>query len=141
MPNLEDLVEEVLYETEQEAVRDQSMSCPPLCTWMPATSADVARDGNISRCRSLRRCPGRTEVQDIHHGRHWRFRGVSRTTDPDLTTFTKDVRGWICHLQPAPATISAIGLGGCSPRVPIISHDLQLNLATSDKGTIIANLH
>jgi hypothetical protein len=70
---------------------------PPSCSsWVPATTGDVVADQTQSRYRALLGSPVGTQVEEVHNGRNWRFRVVGRATDPDLTTFAKDVRGWIC---------------------------------------------
>jgi peptidoglycan hydrolase-like protein with peptidoglycan-binding domain len=69
-------------------------------TWKLATDADVARDGTQARYQSLLSSPVGTEVQEMHNGRLWKFRVISSTTDPNLTTFAKDVKGWIASLIP-----------------------------------------
>lgn len=87
--------------------------CRPACTWIAATNADVARDRTVARYRSLLARPVGTEVLEMFNGRLWKLRVVSRTTDPGLTTFAKDVRGWIC--RPSRATRLGITQSTCSP--------------------------
>jgi hypothetical protein len=72
---------------------------PGGCKWIPATNADVARDGTIGRYRELLGHQVGTEVQETHNGRLWKLKVISPKTGS--TTFPKDVRGWICPgLQP-----------------------------------------
>jgi hypothetical protein len=80
-------------------VFDEDLFGAAECTWIPATNADVARDGTIGRYRELLAQPVGTEVQETHNGRLWKLQVVSRASGH--TTFAKDVRGWICPaLQP-----------------------------------------
>jgi hypothetical protein len=67
------------------------------CEWIAATDADVARDGTIGRYRALLASPVGRVRREFHNGRLWKLRVVSSATDPGLTTFAKDVRGWICR--------------------------------------------
>jgi peptidoglycan hydrolase-like protein with peptidoglycan-binding domain len=68
---------------------------PATVTWMLATNADVARDGTQARYSALLSRPVGYEETGTYNGRLWKFRVVSKTTDPTLTTFAKDVKGWI----------------------------------------------
>jgi outer membrane protein OmpA-like peptidoglycan-associated protein len=69
------------------------------CQWVSATNADVARDGMVPRYRQLLGRPVGTEVvEKAHTGRLWKLRVISKASG--LTTFAKDVRGWVC---PRPA--------------------------------------
>ena len=45
----------------------------------------------------------------MHNGRLWRFRVISNTTDPTLTTFAKDVKGWIAALIPGARSLDIPG--------------------------------
>jgi hypothetical protein len=69
---------------------------PAACNWIAATQADVAQDQTQPRYAALLSSPVGYETEELHNGRRWRFRVVSSATDPGLTTFPKDVRGWIC---------------------------------------------
>jgi hypothetical protein len=75
-----------------------------------ATNADVARDRTVSRYRALLSRPVGTEVRELHNGRLWKLLVVGRATHPNLTTFVKDVRGWICHMLPT-STARRAGYG------------------------------
>jgi murein L,D-transpeptidase YcbB/YkuD len=79
-------------------------------SWRLASNADVARDGVQSRYQSLMSSPIGTQIQEMHNGRAWQFRVISKTTDPGLTTYARDVKGWIGtpygQLAPAPAPTS-----------------------------------
>src|SRR5215510_6128786 len=82
--------------------------CPsgPPCRWVSATNADVARDQTVGRYRALLSLPVGTQAHEMHNGNFWKFRVVSRATDPDLTSFAKDVRGWICQPSPRVAALN-----------------------------------
>jgi len=71
--------------------------------WTPATDADVARDGTATRYAALLSQPVGTVVNEDYGGRHWQLRVVSSQTDPGLTSFAKDVKGWIWTAAPAAA--------------------------------------
>jgi hypothetical protein len=90
--------------------------------WKLATDADVARDGVQSRYAALLSSPVGTEVQEMHNGRLWKFRVISNKTDPSLTTFAKDVKGWIAALIPGviapPPTPSVVPAPAQPPIVP-----------------------
>jgi Putative peptidoglycan binding domain len=64
-------------------------------SWTLASDADVARDRVQSRYQALMASPVGTQVQEQHNGRAWQFRVISKQTDPGLTTYAKDVKGWI----------------------------------------------
>lgn len=64
-------------------------------SWTLASNADVARDGVQGRYQSLMSSPVGTQVQEMHNGRAWQFRVVSKATDPGLTAYGRDVKGWI----------------------------------------------
>ncbi|MFI4971187.1 MAG: peptidoglycan-binding protein [Hyphomicrobiales bacterium] len=92
-----------------------------------ATNADVARDHVQPRYQALLSQPVGTQVQEMHNGRAWQFRVVSKTTDPGLTTYAKDVKGWVggapAQLGPAPAPVAyrapaAAAVPAASPTVP-----------------------
>jgi hypothetical protein len=70
---------------------------PPGQTWILATNADVSRDGVQSRYVALLSSPVGTEVHETHNGRLWKLRVISHTTDPGLTTYAKDVKGWVAQ--------------------------------------------
>jgi hypothetical protein len=80
--------------------------------WIPATDADVARDGTQPRYMELLGYTPGTEVRETHNGRLWKLRVVSKWTDPGLTTFEKDVRGWLCSNPPMIASRPATALRG-----------------------------
>jgi peptidoglycan hydrolase-like protein with peptidoglycan-binding domain len=86
---------------------------PAGTTWRLATDADVARDGVASRIMALLPMPVGTEVQEQHNGRTWKIRVISSATDPSLTKYAKDVKGWIASViqgvvpGPTPAAPSA----------------------------------
>ena len=72
-------------------------------TWKLATNADVTRDGVANRFAALLAQPVGTEtLPEVHNSRTWKFRVISKQTDPALTSFTKDVKGYV--LQPLAAT-------------------------------------
>jgi hypothetical protein len=71
---------------------------PAGTTWVLATNADVARDGTAARYQSLlSSSPVGTEVHETYNGDLWKLRVISSTTDPGLTTYAKDVKGWIAR--------------------------------------------
>jgi peptidoglycan hydrolase-like protein with peptidoglycan-binding domain len=79
-------------------------------SWVMATDADVARDGVAGRYGALLAQSVGTTVIEPHNGRTWEIRVISNTTDPNLTTFAKDVKGWIWQPSssaPAPAPVLA----------------------------------
>src|SRR5215472_5821573 len=82
-------------------------ACPsgPSCQWISATNADVARDQTVRRYRAFLSLPVGTQAHEMHNGNFWKFRVVSKATDPSLTTFAKDVRGWICQPPPRVAAL------------------------------------
>jgi peptidoglycan hydrolase-like protein with peptidoglycan-binding domain len=71
-----------------------------------ASNADVTRDGVASRYASLLRQPVGTTVNDTYNGRQWQFRVISHQSEPALTTYAKDVKGWIW--QPGAAGSSPV---------------------------------
>jgi hypothetical protein len=70
---------------------------PDGMTWILATNADVQRDGTAGRYASLLSSPVGFEVHATYNGRLWKFRVISKTTDPGLTTYAKDVKGWVAR--------------------------------------------
>jgi hypothetical protein len=69
---------------------------PAGTTWILATNADVARDGTQARYMSLlKSSPVGTEVHETYNNHLWKLRVISHTTDPGLTTYAKDVKGWV----------------------------------------------
>lgn len=64
-------------------------------TWRLASNADVAHDGVHPRYQQLLSQPLGTQVQEMHNGRMWQLRVISHATDPNLTTYAKDVKGWV----------------------------------------------
>ena len=101
-------------------------------TWKLATDADVARDGTQPRYQALLSSPVGTEVQEMHNGRLWKFRVISNTTDPTLTTFAKDVKGWIAALipgdisaPPAPSLPTPSAPAPVAPSSTMTNQDVQ----------------
>jgi peptidoglycan hydrolase-like protein with peptidoglycan-binding domain len=77
-------------------------------SWLLATDADVARDAVASRYAALLSQAVGTTVIEPHNGRTWEFRVVSSATDPNLTIYAKDVKGWIWQpsaTAPAPTPV------------------------------------
>jgi hypothetical protein len=64
-------------------------------TWRLATDADVTRDGAVGAYQSLLSSPIGTQIQRVLNGRAWQFRVISKATDPGLTTYARDVKGWV----------------------------------------------
>jgi hypothetical protein len=105
-------------------------------TWKLATDADIARDGLQPRFQDLlASSPVGTEVQEMHNGRLWKLRVVSNTTDPGLTTYSKEVKGWIATLipgvipgpaapvpQPPPAALTSIQQAAVSMNSSLLAH-------------------
>lgn len=68
-------------------------------TWIIATDADVSRDGTASVYASMIAKNVGDDATGTYNGRTWKFRVVSASSDPSLTAYSKDVKGWIW--QPA----------------------------------------
>jgi hypothetical protein len=81
------------------AINGVPPAAPPDGTvWVLATNADVARDGVAGRYQSiLSSQPVGYEVHETWNGDLWKFRVISSQTDPGLTTYAKDVKGWIAQ--------------------------------------------
>jgi len=92
--------------------------------WIPATDADVARDATATRYASLLSQPVGTVVTEDYGGRHWQLRVVSSQTDPGLTTFAKDVKGWVWVATPAAAptpSSAAAPPAAAAPVMPVVT--------------------
>jgi peptidoglycan hydrolase-like protein with peptidoglycan-binding domain len=76
-------------------------------TWVLATDRDVSADGVAPRFQALLSQPVGTVITEVHNGRTWQFRVISKTTDPNLTTYAKDVKGWLWHGAGSPAANAA----------------------------------
>lgn len=114
------------------------------CTnWVRATDHDVARDGVAAIYHSMVNLPAGTErPPEQNNGRWWKFKVVSKATDPQETLSpgkTKDVRGWVCQDSSAAAAASGNGNGGGIvgymqafhiPRLP--SGEYSVHVETSD---------
>jgi peptidoglycan hydrolase-like protein with peptidoglycan-binding domain len=107
-------------------------AAPSGYTWKLATDADVARDGTQPRYQALLASLVGTEVQEMHNGRLWKFRVISNATDPNLTTFAKDVKGWIATLipgdvsvPPAPVIPAPTPLAPAVPAATMTNQDVQ----------------
>ena len=78
------------------------------------------------RFAALLASPVGTEVHETHNGNLWKFRVISSTTDPGLTTYAKDVKGWwaapshvVAPVAPAPMVqVPVSPLASVSPLVP-----------------------
>jgi peptidoglycan hydrolase-like protein with peptidoglycan-binding domain len=101
--------------------------------WTLATNADVARDGVQPRFAALLQQVVGTEVQEQHNGRLWKLRVVSNKTDPGLTTFQKDVKGWTASPIGAPAAAP----GAPPPAAPAIAPHPAI--ALSGGNTVATN--
>jgi hypothetical protein len=87
------------------------LETPARCQWVAATDADVARDGMAPRYRALLGQRPGFEVIETRNGRLWKLRVISRATDPGLTRFDKDVKGWLCPSglpQPIPIGVEEL---------------------------------
>ena len=84
---------------------------PPGLSWRMASNADVARDGAQSVYQRLLSQPVGTQIQQMLNGRPWQFRVISKLTDPGLTKYDRDVKGWIGsppgQLAPAPGPFAS----------------------------------
>lgn len=80
--------------------------------WVRATDHDVARDGVVTIFQSMLGLPAGTDrPPEQHNGRWWKFRVVSKASDPQESLppgKTKDVRGWVCQ----DSASAAAGNGG-----------------------------
>jgi hypothetical protein len=91
------------------AINGVAPAPPPDGTvWVLATNADVARDGVAGRYQAiLGSQPVGFESHETFNGHLWKFRVISNSTDPGLTTYAKDVKGWVAQPQsvvaPSPA--------------------------------------
>jgi hypothetical protein len=99
--------------------------------WVLAQNADVARDGTQPRYNELLSSqPVGYEVHELHNARLWKFRVISNKTDPGLTSFAKDVKGWIAMpstviappTPPAPAPALAPAPVVVAPPAPPAPH-------------------
>jgi hypothetical protein len=73
---------------------------PDGTVWVLATNADVARDGVASRYQALLSSQAvGFESHETWNGHLWKFRVLSHTTDPGLTSYAKDVKGWVAQPQ------------------------------------------
>jgi hypothetical protein len=105
---------------------------PPGYAWRLASDADVAADGVQPRLQALLSQPVGTEVQETHAGHLWKFRVISNQTDPSLTTFAKDVKGWIARLvqgvlpgptpAPTPAVLSVLQGTARAMNLALLAH-------------------
>ena len=77
------------------AVQPAVQQPPQGYSWTLASNADVARDGVQGRYQSLMSSPVGTQIVESHNGRVWQFRVISKATDPGLTAYARDVKGWI----------------------------------------------
>ena len=82
-------------------------------TWKLANDADVAKDAVAPRYAALLNSAIGTSVVESHNGRTWEFKVVGKKTDPTLTTYDKDVKGWIWQ----PGALGTIG----APPPPVLS--------------------
>jgi len=73
---------------------------PDGTVWVLATNADVSRDGVAGRYQAiLGSQPVGFESHETFNGHLWKFRVISNSTDPGLTTYAKDVKGWVAQPQ------------------------------------------
>jgi peptidoglycan hydrolase-like protein with peptidoglycan-binding domain len=95
-------------------------------TWTPATDADVQRDGTSPRFKAFLAQSVGTQAIETHGGNVWEFRVVSKTTDPGLTTYAKDVRAWIWRpgVQVPGATVPL-------PSIPVVTPHTISTMASS----------
>jgi peptidoglycan hydrolase-like protein with peptidoglycan-binding domain len=89
-------------------------------SWVLATDGDVARDGLAPRYMALLSQPVGTQVEELHNGRRWELRVLSKTTDPNLTTYAKDVKGWIWRPSAAGGAATATA-PIVPPLVPVVT--------------------
>jgi peptidoglycan hydrolase-like protein with peptidoglycan-binding domain len=98
--------------------------------WVPATDADVARDAVAARYAVLLPQAVGTTVTEVHNGRTWQLRVVSKTTDPNLTMYAKDVKGWIW--QPAASVGPTIPAPMPAPvLVPVVTSKTMASVPSS----------
>jgi hypothetical protein len=83
------------------AINGVPPAAPPDGTvWVLATNADVARDGVAGRYQTILNTQAvGFESHETFNGHLWKFRVISSATDPGLTTYAKDVKGWIAQPQ------------------------------------------
>src|SRR5579872_5514690 len=116
------------------AVPTPATPAPSGYTWKLATDVDIARDGMQPRFQDLlASSPVGTEVQEMHNGRLWKLRVVSNVTDPGLTTYAKEVKGWIAALIPGVIP----GPGPTPPPIPAAVTPQQ-QAATSMNSALLA---
>lgn len=77
-------------------------------SWVLATDADVQKDGVAARYAAMLQQPVGTVATESHNGRTWQLKTISKTTDPSLTTYAKDVKGWIWHAAPGGAAAPVV---------------------------------
>jgi hypothetical protein len=97
---------------------------PDGTVWVLATNSDVARDGVAARYQAiLSSQPVGFESHETFNGNLWKFRVISSATDPGLTTYAKDVKGWVAQPQSvlgpsAPPTQAVIPPAPAPPAAP-----------------------
>ena len=126
---------------------------PPGYSWALASNADVARDGVQGRYQALMSSPVGTQVIETHNGRVWQFRVISKTSDPGLTAYARDVKGWIgtpagqpsaapapmprAAVAPSPAAVPAVYAPRRAP-VPVTT-PAQVQAALNQLGYLGSN--